>query len=361
MRAEVKGGAETLLQTISTIRGGDIHPTLEALAGTALKLRDEVLVPRSPSSLHSLKPLLIREAWRGGGMERSRRLNRSLGEKRMVVGIDSTSIPLAESMKGILIAARATLVARKSSENYVERVGPILAYLTEETMEELKEVLSISPRVLKMASVDPRYSGRVVMMMLERWLLWNAALSFKDSIILVDGSLSLSSIELRDQPIRRIIQEARARGNTIIGVSKRSMLFKLCSRDLMGLACGELPAAMEIEEASHYLRHCTTRVLFAFLSTDLIPLRIDVPLSEERPFQALEGLISSDQISNGYPETLRQAHVFSKLSKTERLGLKLGLRLFDARLIESERERNILFGAFNRSTREWMTGNADLR
>ncbi len=345
----------------STIPSLDEIPPLRILAQTVEELRGKLLIPRTVASTYTLKPLLIQSLKMNGGRFSVSQLER-LPSKREVLGIDSTAIPIAESREGILLAARASLIRRTLNEDYgVERVGPILAYITERTLNELRSELVASRRIMRLAPVDPWYSKQIIMTILENWLLWRAVSTSWEAIILVDGSLRPSIIKLRNYPIQNIIREAERRGNTLIGVSKRSKLFKWCPGKLMKLAEEEPPSAVEVPEAHRYLKNLLGNVYFALLSKDGMPLRVDVSLYEETPLQRLNELYSSDYVYRGYPETLRRAHVFSKLSKTERIGLRSSLRLFDARLIPAEKERVLLFGAFCGAARDWRAADAHLR
>lgn len=335
-------------------------PPIKKLAQTAEWLEGELLIPRTTISTYSIRPLLTQGLKANGGDAKVTRLKR-LPVRREVIGIDSTSIPLAESRKGILLAARATLIRRTMRGYGVERIGPILAYITNETLAELRHELIASWRIIRLATVDPWYSKQIVMTILEKWLLWRAASTSSDAIILVDGSLRPSVIKLRNYTIQRIMAEAEDRGNTVIGVSKRSKLFRWCPEKLLKLVEERPPAVVEVPEAKRYLKNVLGTVFFTLFSRDGAPLRTDVPEYGGEPLQKLEELYSNDLFQSGYPETLRQAHVFSKLSRTERIGLRLNLRLFKARLLPSERNRDVLFGGFSRASGEWGVGDANLR
>jgi hypothetical protein len=332
---------------------------VEKLINTVEMLREELLIPRTSSSTYDFRPLLSKRLNTIGGGARIDEIERR-GRERAVVGIDSTCLTMAESRNGILLATRATAVVKEGAETFVERIGPLLVYISEDTISDLKKELFMSWRASKLATVDPRYSKQIVMNLLERWLLWKASSTQRDAIVLVDGSLRESCIEPRGFTIRRILKVAEANGNTILGISKRSKLFKWCSEDLMDLMDRRPPVAVEVDRAKRYLKNVLGRIYFALLSADGLPIRVDVPYSQD-PIQSLNELCANDDVAFGYPETLRQAHIFSKLCRTERIGLKSCISLFDAKLILSERERNILFGFFNRRSEDWVTYGADNR
>ncbi len=335
------------------------NSVVEKLCKTVEMLRDELLIPRTSTSTYDFRPLLSKRLDTNGGGAEINKIQ-CQGSVRPVVGIDSTCLTFAESRNGVLLAARATEVVKEGSETYVERVGPLLVYINEETIKPLKKELLMSWRASKLAAVDPRYSKQIVMNLLERWLLWKASIRQRDSMVLVDGSLRESCIEPKGFPIKKILKEAEGNGNTVLGISKRSKLFKWCFEDLIHLVDSRPPVATEVNRAKYFLKNVLGKVYFAILSTDGLPIRVDIPHSQD-PIESLNELCTNDDVASGYPETLRQAHIFSKLCKMERIGLKSCIPQFDAKLVLSARERDILFGAFNRRSGDWVTCDADNR
>ena len=113
---------------------------VEKLINTVEMLREELLIPRTSSSTYDFRPLLSKRLNTNGGGARIDEIE-GRGRERAVVGIDSTCLTMAESRNGILLATRATAVVKEGAETFVERIGPLLVYISEETISDLKKEL----------------------------------------------------------------------------------------------------------------------------------------------------------------------------------------------------------------------------
>jgi len=322
-----------------------MYGVIGRLAQTTTKLKQEVLVPSAPSSTYTLRPLFSNttEEPQPTKVEHLR----CRGRRKQVVGIDSTCVPLAESIRGVLYAARVCRVTFTGERFVVDRFGPLLVYMTAETVSDLFSELSRPQRRFEVPTPTSRYSAKIIMTMLERWLLSKTVDESSDSLVLVDGPLSPTEFELRTASLGRILRRASERRNRVIGVSKSSKLFKISYGKMIALSRSLKPAVVEVSTGKRLLRGVLGRVFLGYLSHDGVPLRIDVSMHDDRPLESVEILVSSDQMAYGYPETLRQAHILCKLSASEKIGLRASLRSFDAVLIPSERARDIIFGPFN--------------
>ena len=80
-----------------------------------------------------------------------------------------------------------------------------------------------------------------------------------------------------------------------------------------------------------------------------VPMRVDlakIPGSSE--VDVLNYVYSSSHTSSGYLEVLKEAHILSKISRGEVIGLKQYVEAeFGINFIESFSLRDVLFGAFN--------------
>lgn len=329
------------------------YTVLEKLRRTTDKLDQEILIPRTQSATYSFKSFLQTNPLRQDNDCLDSNSIRKVDHKRPVIGIDSSCVAIGESIKGILVAIKATVVKINEGKCTLHRFGPVLVYLTNETIQDLKNILIASRRVIKLSIIDPTYSTQLAMNLIERFLLYKEIIDNKDAIILVDGSLRTSNIELKDCPLHTILNEATDRNNVVIGISKQSKLFKWCSKDFIKLAERDPPIVVEVHDAKKYLNNLLGEVYFALFSSEGIPLRVDLSCNGGDPLHYLNILYSSDLFYFGYPETLRQAHIFSKLSKAEMIGLKSSIDLCKGKLVSTGRGRDILFGAFNRTAVEW--------
>ena len=341
---------KTLRHYMQPEQESDLEEVTQIFKESLLLLANETLIPRT-SYRYTIRPLITNcyvECTEDDSVIKIKRLKTT----KPVIGIDSTCITLAESKKGLVLAIRASIVTLNSKYFFIKRVGPAIVYITEETINWLSEQLSFPKIYLRMAPVDPRYAKKLLMESLELLMLHETVSFYDNCIILRDGSLKEPEIQYKKFPFRKIVRNALRRDNIIIGISKRSNLFKWCFSYLSKLSKVPPPVAIAIPDATRYFDDLWGDVYFALFDNRGIPLRVDI-LSILEPESCLNLLYSSDLFRTGYPETLRRAHIYSKIVSSERLSLQLSLAKYCLRFVHCERERELLFGAFNKTTGDW--------
>lgn len=332
-------------------RPGSLINSLMRTYQDSVELLDgEVLIPRSDRR-YSVSPL-ISPTNSNMPTDNGTLTIFKIPERRSVIGVDSTAVPLAEGKSGLVFALRAAIVQRSIDGRYsVQRCGPFIAYVTTELIKAMTEEFDIPKKLAKLAPVEPRYARKLLLESLEFSIVWELASSVRETIIVRDGSLSEPAVQSRSKPFRKLMREGLRRGNMLIGVSKRSRLFKWMFDKLICLTHLDPPAAVAVPEATTYDSRVSGEVFFALFSRSGIPLRIDL-ISLRSPEETLCMLYASDSFKRGYPETIRRAHIYSKLTGVEKMGIDLSLRRM-SRVTNWGEERELLFGAFNKSSREW--------
>lgn len=343
--------SNTTLKTFRIYEPLDITTgLLNLLSQTTKYLKGEVLIPRT-NYRYVIRPFIQGISITSSNLSNLIRITR-INEQINVIGIDSTCIPLAESKNGLIVAARVAMVQKNGKIFKAIRIGPIIAYLNNDTLNLLRDVLYIPRKLLKLANVEVRYARKILLEALETAMLIEATQLNEETMILIDGSLKEPSVQFKNFPFKKVIRASLRRGNFLIGISKRSNLFKWCFKEFSLLASENPPIAVLVEDAPKYVKNLWGEVFFALLAKNGVPLRVDV-MAIDSPEHVLNLLYSNDLLRNGYPETLRKAHIYSKFLNSENVCLRLLLTKFESKIVKCEKEREVLFGSFNKSAREW--------
>jgi len=269
-------------------------------------------------------------------------------EPRQVVAIDTSSIRLSLSSKGIVIALRGSMVTRSSYGLYIEVFGPFIAYITEENILELLSSMLGGVSSLDYCSKDYQlYNSvqKVLASFLEKRLQEHAAERFRDSILLFDGSLSAGPLDNPIWLVSRILEKARPRGNDVLAFSKTSIL----------RIWGELLTSLKLDARPPYIVDLTWaieriemrvkvlgRTYLAKLYDGLGGFRVDA--STRRGAEEVFGsLLKSDALIHGYPETLILAHDYCSFTKIDVIAMQSLLKRLGVEFSRSTSIRDLLF------------------
>jgi len=250
------------------------------------------------------------------------------GSSVPVVGIDTTNIELGQTSQGTLCAVRGTVVkAEKGRYEYV-RHGPFIFHITNRNRQALNDNLTDSFLGMHQSGTAPPLEKMMerIRAMLERWLQRQAGFSYSGALILWDGSLAAPRTSRSLPLITRMLREARQRENTVLAFSKKTTLM-LWNGDSDIVDSRLAPSLLDIDQDAHenyagqvaFMGH----VYAAKLRPGSYTMRLDVDrsISAARSVQAVQELLSSDGLYENYPETLRLAHVLSKFSPAEVIGM----------------------------------------
>ncbi|MBS7644822.1 hypothetical protein KEJ44_02115 [Candidatus Bathyarchaeota archaeon] len=345
----------------------NIHRTQEIISRreiSSLLLQPEGIIPDSliDLSIKSLRSINGVKVRRGSiepeetppqGMLRihtrmGRRVNptilKPIGESKCIVGVDVSNVKTGETENGAIYAFRGSIVWKEDKEYKFIRCGPLIFHLQENSIVEfnLQGGHGSTPILSKLRN------------MFERSLQLNAARSFRDAIILLDGSLTAGTPDNPTRLLLELLETSRENANTIIAISKSTKLI-VNGVNIASLIKDERkPCFISVD---HYVKplfpehpvQLMGEVLVAKLAEGGLPFRIDVDRSAPipDPETSLGILIGNELLGDGYPETLRLAHILSRFTESEiiainsfltgKYGLKTALR-FDL--------RKALFGPF---------------
>ena len=245
-----------------------------------------------------------------------------------VIGIDTTNIELGQTERGTLCAIRGTVVKVEEDRYEYVRHGPFIFHITNRNRQTLYENLMESFLGMRESGAAPPLEKMTerIRSVLERWLQRQVSLTYRGALILWDGSLAAPRTSRSLPLMNRILREARERENTILAFSKKTTLTLWNGgRDLVDNCLA--PSLLDIDEdarLSYAGQLCFLGYVYAAkLRPGSFTLRLDIdrsiPVSEA--VKGVGKLLVSDGLRENYPETLRLAHILSKFSQAEIIGI----------------------------------------
>jgi len=277
------------------------------------------------------------------------------GVVRDVASVDVSSMKIAEDARGIVIAVRGSLVRRKGDCVSADVLGPFLFYVTEQN----KDFIYASLRSRFLGEERPVESPQLESMpkricnLFDRWIQMSAATSLRDSILLLDGSLTAGTVDSPTRVMEHLVLASTTNGNSIIAFSKMTRL------RVLGVKITELEnghAAPYLLKIGHLISQsarfrCLGQIYVAHLSPVFYSYRVDVNSgSAKSDAEAIGSLLSSDAFTYGYPETLVYAHILSTFNKLDVIGLQRFLtEQMEITITEDPCIRQSLFLPFDRS------------
>jgi hypothetical protein len=293
------------------------------------------------------------------GEHRSRLIRLNAGKKQVpVVAVDTTNTDLGLTKNGLLCAFRGTVVRAEGGRCSYTRHGPFLFHVTHANRQVLYDGLrqvylgsqkrEIAPPVEKMADR--------IRTVLERWLQHQAVLSNSGAILLWDGSLAAPAASRSTLVVSQMLREARERGNRVLALSKKTTL-GLREGTIYDLIDDEYaPSLLNIDEEAREAYGARLRFLghvyAAKLSHSSFTFRLDIDrgLPDEEAIESVQQLLVSDGLQENYPETLRLAHVLSRFSPSETIGMQRFIReCYGLRFSPPPDVREVIFGPFEGS------------
>jgi hypothetical protein len=142
-------------------------------------------------------------------------------ENTMVAAIDSSSIKIADTEEGALYAIKCGVAMAYGGAALMHfKLGPMLFYLSESTVYDSE----LDDRLARLVHADSDVARRLMRVRAERAIQFELASHFRNSIILVDGSLRTSVFEDRGRSIAKIAENCVLYKNLLAGISKNTKL-----------------------------------------------------------------------------------------------------------------------------------------
>lgn len=246
------------------------------------------------------------------------------GTKRPVIAIDSSSVTLAKTQNGIIAAIKAAAIFSDS----VETFGPFIYHITNKSKQDIYNQFMKNVFGLEEAKNIPVLSKMPdrIRNFIERLIQRYASHKVNDAIILWDGSLGTgkSQFDTPENLMQDSLDLASQNGNNIVAVTKKTNLILSSNESIFSvLSDFDGPAFVDlfgrIEVFGSRVYKILGRTFAAKLSHGGIPFRIDVWTAKENPSSVLVNLMRSTSFHHGYPVELRNAHIYSKITKQEAL------------------------------------------
>lgn len=270
--------------------------------------------------------------------------------ERPVAAVDTSTIRLGELDEGALCALRGAVVILEGKRYRYIRYGPLIFFL-----DNNPRTSEIRPEVSLMSGISNLdLLLRRVRSSLERWLQLNLCSSFTNGIILFDGSLTAGTPDNPAAETLHILDQARMANNAVFAISKNTQL-RIDDLGITSLLEHKPdPCLMNVDEEvrsqfAAYPIKFLGRVYVGKLARGGLPFRIDMDrkVPEHEGVVGLEQLSGTDIVDQGYPETLRMAHILSTFTAADVLAIQsLAVARFGVQLIPRLSLRRSLFGPF---------------
>ncbi len=260
-----------------------------------------------------------------------------------VVAIDVSSSDLGSTSDGDICAIRGAITYFRNGRYECSRVGPFLLEIPLSRLDIQYDSEAIIEQLISKARNR-----------LERWLQQYACKTLTDAIILFDGSLTAGTPDNPTRVLKQILETARGNEDTVIGISKRTRLRLHGRRATDLIMAGQGPFLLDVD---HLVRgsfpahpvDLLGHVYLGRLTTEGMNFRIDVDdgIDAGDGVFKLRCLMGSELLYQGYPESLRIAHIHSTFTQSEILAMKAcAHKRFGLRIEPDSNYRRSLFGPF---------------
>lgn len=278
-------------------------------------------------------------------------------ERTVVAAVDTSTMKIAETSAGIVIAVRGANIWKQGESYRYSRMGPFIFQVTEENRREVYDTLERaylgSARELGHQSTPSLLQMPMrIANLLERWLQAMLTKTLSNGLILFDGSLTSGTADSPTWRMKEILIDGRERGNAILAFSKMTNL----------RVNGSLITELTFEQRPPYLVETVGlrlkppmvplgEVYVAKLSSGNCAFRVDVDakIPRELRVEAVEKLLGNDLVLQGYPETLRLAHIFCTFTANEVLAMQHFItRKCGLHIVNRPDMHKLLFGSFGK-------------
>ena len=277
----------------------------------------------------------------------------AVATERPVVAIDTSTVKLGELDDGILCALRGAVVTLASKNYRYLRYGPFVFSLGYNAPIASKCLANLGfPPFSGEPNIDSLLKR--VRNVLERWLQFSVSSSLADAFVLIDGSLTAGTPDNPSRELEQILEVARRSGSVMIAISKKTKL-RIRNKALTNLLENEPnPCLIDVdteitEQFPPYPVRFLGRVFVAKLAKAGFPFRIDIDrhIPNTTAVNEFAQLAGTDIVDQGYPETLRMAHILSTFTATDVLAMQAFAEAqFGLEMAPKLSLRHSLFGPF---------------
>jgi hypothetical protein len=278
-------------------------------------------------------------------------------QETLVAAIDTSSIKIGETKTGALIAIRGATIWKQNKRYRYIRLGPFIFHITEENKTEVYNALQ-KAYLGQQNEQNHNYTPNTAQMptrlatLLERWLQLTTAKTINNSLILLDGSLTAGTPDTPTNVMREILENARKMGNAILAFSKMTTM--RLNGNLITDILPKITPPFMLELSG--LRAKPPLISFgdiyvARLANGNYAFRLDIDheLPNQKKVEAVERLVGNDLLAQGYPETLRLAHILCTFTANEVIAMQHFItRRYGLKIINRPDMHKLLFGPFGK-------------
>ncbi|MBS7633560.1 DNA double-strand break repair nuclease NurA, partial [Candidatus Bathyarchaeota archaeon] len=278
-------------------------------------------------------------------------------EPTAIAAVDTSNIKIGETAKGILIAVRAANVWKQDKHYQYARFGPFIFHVTEENKKQVYNMLQNAYFDQPYYDRHADYSNMAFIPMriaalLERWLQTMVAKTLNNGLILFDGSLTSSTGDTPTRLMKDILDNARKRNNITLAFSKMTTLRINGHLITDTLPSYKAPYILEVTNLKPKPPMLLLGDIYvAKLANENYAFRLDIDreVSFEKKVNAVERLLGNDPVEQGYPETLRLAHILCTFTANEVIAMQhFATRRYGLKIVNRPDMHRLLFGPFGR-------------
>ena len=278
-----------------------------------------------------------------------------------VIAIDVSSIRLGETSTGILLALRAATVWKQRGTAYrYLRFGPFPIHITDQNQHDILSLFHEHAPTQRANNLlhqltstpDLNQTQTRITALLEEWLQTQIATQAQRSLVLLDGNLTAGTND-SSNALTRLLETARNNHNTILALTKITRL-RLNGQSITSLTqTSPKPCLLQLDgyqttTAYNHVRQLGS-IYVAKLNHSQYTFRLDTDanISNQQAVNAVEHLIANDLITDGYPETLRLAHIYATFTANEVIGIQRFLaHKYSIKIVPRPNIRRLLFGPY---------------
>jgi len=268
-----------------------------------------------------------------------------------IIGIDVSSIKIGTTEAGAVYAVRGAIVFNMNGRYRYLRFGPLPFHITRKSMREMFK--EISGDLLFDSNFFPRIEPQSQLCnLVERWLQAYVSRLARESIILWDGSLTAGISGSPTAELSKILRSARENSSIVMAFSKDTTVRFLEWRITDLIAEHKPPCLFEVDSfplSSPDFTRFLGRIYVAKLAEGGCAFRLDIDKAVSRVdcISAVERLLGNELVYQGYPETLRLAHIYSTFTASDVVGIQRFLaKNYGLRFIMRSNMHRTLFGPY---------------
>lgn len=280
---------------------------------------------------------------------------------RPVVAVDTSTIKLGELEDGSLCALRGAVVLLYKQQYRYIKYGPLVFSLGNNSYDALQHFADLG--LITQFAGEPNVDGLLkrIRNAFERWIQLTVSSSVTNGFVLIDGSLTAGTPDNPTKELERILEAARRNRNVVVAISKKTKL-RIGDQSITHLIEPKTePCLFDVddeitEQFPAYPVRFLGRVFVGKLAKSAFAFRIDVdreiPARETR--EGMCQLVGTDIVDQGYPETLRLAHILATFTAGDVLAMQaFAASHFGVQLIPKLALRRSLFGPFGTAWETW--------